>query len=282
MELVNATGFPGRILLGPDKNGYEALTVVLKATFQVETGACVRAEEQLPLVEADLFHGDPATTSMKLHTDLAPWKPATDVVLLGHAYAPKPGATESVVRFRAGPVSQVAQVTGDRYWSLSLGIAKTHGPKPFERIPLTFEHAFGGVQRKDDSDAVEGAEPRNPVGRGFVEKRTKFVNGLKLPNLEDPRDLLKPPDQTDPGAGGVRVRGAPLAPPPQLQRHLRRRLGAKPYAASAGGLRRARTQRRAGSASGHAVLQGRRAHPRRGGASRRAASVQPARSGLPV
>lgn len=195
-ELINETGLPGQLLLGPDKDGYDVMTAVLKGTWRIEGERCVPHEEPVPIVAGDQHYEDPESSSVRLESDLAPFKPATDVVLLGQAYAPRVGAKESEVLFEVGSVSQRARVFGERYWSMSLGVAKTHGPKPFESIPLRWEHAFGGAQPKDDGEGFEGAEERNPLGTGFVKKRSGFVNGLRLPSFEHPKQRLKRPGQT--------------------------------------------------------------------------------------
>src|SRR5690242_6402958 len=86
MQLINETPYPGQLVVTPDPDGAETLTAVLKATWSLASNAA--AEEQVPLVLGDTFHGEPGESSPRLETDLAPFKPATDVVLLGHAYPP--------------------------------------------------------------------------------------------------------------------------------------------------------------------------------------------------
>src|SRR5205823_8308607 len=90
---------------------------VVKATFDIgRDGRCARAEEQLPLNVGGEPWGDPETSSYKYEPEVAFMKPATDVVLVGHAYAPRAGTTELRVAFRAGPLTKEAVVFGDRTW----------------------------------------------------------------------------------------------------------------------------------------------------------------------
>ncbi len=192
MELINTTRFAGQLVVLPDKDGFETLVAVLKGTFAIGRGECVPAEEQAPIVAADEFNGKPGESSTKYESDLAPHKPATDVVLLGHAHAPKPGTRHVDVSLSVGPVKLAARVHGDRRWGYVLGIARITGPEPFEKIPLVFERAFGGVQPSKDGEGAEGAEQRNPLGVGYVKKkRRSYINGLALPNVEDPRRPIK-------------------------------------------------------------------------------------------
>jgi hypothetical protein len=65
-------------------------------------------------------------------------------------------------------------------------------PLPFETLELRYERAYGGTDVYSDKRNAFGY-PRNPCGRGFVVANTaQTVNGLPLPNFEDPNDLLTP------------------------------------------------------------------------------------------
>ena len=54
-----------------------------------------------------------------------------------------------------------------------------------------YERAFGGTDRSRVKDGILESEPRNPAGTGFLGKKTALpIDGVKLPNLEDPKDLI--------------------------------------------------------------------------------------------
>lgn len=196
MEVINRTPFVAQCVILPDRDGYEQLVAVLKGTFTIGAPGCLPAAEQAPVIGGDEHYGDPETTSTRYESDCAPFKPATDVVLVGHAYAPQPGARESDVWLRVGPVGLAAHIFGDRQWSVTMGSAVMTVPQPFEKVPLVYERAFGGVQRTSGGEAIEAAYDRNPVGTGFVTGNGNArIDGLALPNIEDPRDLLKKPGQ---------------------------------------------------------------------------------------
>lgn len=202
MELQNPTRFPAQLAILPDKDGFETLVVIWKPTWTVARERLVPAEEPLEIIQADTFYGEPGESSIHRESDLALFKPATDVVLLGHAYAPKAKAKEGLVKLTVGPVSQTACVSGDRKWGVTLGFVRISGPEPFERVPLLFERSFGGRQPAKGGKGYIGAEERNPVGTGYVrKKRRSFVDGLALPNIEDPRRRLRSPGQKPPPVG---------------------------------------------------------------------------------
>lgn len=197
MELINGTRFPAQLLILPDRDGHETLVVIWKGSWRVDGGSTAPLEEPTPITQADEYHGKPGESSLSYESDLALWKPATDVVLLGHAYAPDGKAKESKVQVRVGPVAQSAIVSGDRKWKISLGVPHISGPEPFEKIPLVYERSFGGAQPGKDGEGWLGAEERNPIGAGYVRKQQpSFVDGLALPNIEEPKKRISKPVQS--------------------------------------------------------------------------------------
>ncbi|MCC7143847.1 MAG: DUF2169 domain-containing protein [Candidatus Eisenbacteria bacterium] len=196
MELDNRTAMPAQIAVLPDKDGYETLLVIAKATYRLVGERLEPHDEPVAITQADEFHGKPGESSVRLESDLALGKPATDVVVLGHAYAPKGKAKEGKLVLRVGKVEQSARVFGDRRFALTLGLVRISGPEPFEKLPLLWERSFGGVQTEKGGKQITGGEERNPVGTGFVKKkRRSFIDGLALPNFEHPKMLLKRPGQ---------------------------------------------------------------------------------------
>lgn len=202
MELQNQTAAPAQLLVMPDKDGAETLTVVWKATYSIGRDRCLFADEQCELVAGDEHYGEPDASPIKLQSDFSPYKPGTDVVLLGHAYAPKGKAKEGRVRIAVGPVHASAQIFGDRRFAITLGFVRISGPEPFEKIPLTWDRAFGGQQLGKGGSKVLGADERNPVGTGYVKKKARsHVDGLRLPNIEHPKKRLTRPGQRPPAVG---------------------------------------------------------------------------------
>ena len=67
-------------------------------------------------------------------------------------------------------------------------------------MPLSYERAFGGIDRKPDDPKKHDWERRNLLGTGFgVEK--KHLIGQALPNVEYPDDLIKSWDNRPRPAG---------------------------------------------------------------------------------
>jgi hypothetical protein len=124
MELLNATKMVAGYTQGLRPDGRELLVVVVKGTFRLPgNGQTVElADEQLPLVAADLFTGEPGFSAPLYESDYAPEKPFCDVIVNGSAYAPggKP-AREVEVGVKVGRVAKAYRVVGDRTWQAGIG-----------------------------------------------------------------------------------------------------------------------------------------------------------------
>ena len=186
----NLTPFAAETLLLLDQEGAQGVTLVAKATYAIVDGALALADEQPKVVKAPVYHGDPGVSSLRYESEACFTKPATDVILLGHAQPEIGRAGEVLVSLSVGPIKKHVRVFGDRTWKRTLGLAAISTPKPFERMPLVYERAFGG------------AGMPNPVGVGFHRgDMEREFDGLRLPNLENPDQLLARPTDLPTPAG---------------------------------------------------------------------------------
>jgi hypothetical protein len=192
----NLTPFVAESLILLDEEGREVLTLIAKATYEIPSQgtALALAPAQEPLVLASTHHGEPGRSSLRYASDAVTEKLATDVVLLGHAWADRGLAPEVDVTLEVGPIQKQVRVFGDRTWRRLLGAMKPSSPRPFRRMPLVYERAFGGVDTSSSSPEEHIEEPENPVGVGFVRPVPgRDYEGLRLPNIEDPAALLQEP-----------------------------------------------------------------------------------------
>ena len=197
MEIVTDTPFVADRAVFLDKRGAENLVLALKATYSISAEGVVQiAEEQDAIFPGDTFHGEPDSSSIAQESELSPPKPATDLFLRGSALPPQPGATWVQVGFHVGDQGVWASVFGDRFWTRSMGVAEISEPKPFESIPLIWENSFGGWDASPEKESHQEWEPTNPVGRGFRAKHSELPwEGMALPNIEDPANLIRSLDQ---------------------------------------------------------------------------------------
>lgn len=200
LELCNNTPFSCEQLPLTDKKGANILRIVLKGAYQLnDQGQLEVAQEQPGIVMEDEYWGKPAESSVRYESDITLEKPYTDLIVNGHAYAP-PG---HMVRHMNVELTYQRQFTkrlrvfGDRVWKKGiLGWSMTN-PKPFEKIPIVYDRAFGGTDEK-------GSESRNRIGTGYTSKLSKNFSGTPVPNIEVPNMLIKSPkDRPFPAGFGI-------------------------------------------------------------------------------
>lgn len=200
-ELTNSTPYACELLFLLDEMGMPVCVPVVQATFGLTGGQSLALLEQQPAIDlAGRWWGDPAVSSMRLEPQIAFVKPATDIVLLGHAYPANRERSEGMVGIRVGSVQKTARVFGNRRLITRNGIVSTTPPEPFERIPLRYEYAFGGWDRHDENPDKHTFEARNPVGSGYRADRLED-DEILMPNLEDPADLYDTPSRRPAPAG---------------------------------------------------------------------------------
>lgn len=185
-QLNNTSLFAASVALFPNEEAVDTLYVMVKATFNIDATLTL-AEKQAKPFEADMYWDEPGESSVRYGSDMHVGKAATDIIVLGHACAPdKSEVREMEVSVSVGHVHKTIRVFGDRHWQ----DGKMSEPTPFKTMPLVYERAYGGIHRVDGK--LDAAETRNPVGKGFVGGRKKEeMNGMPLPNLEDPNFLIR-------------------------------------------------------------------------------------------
>lgn len=157
--------------------------VVAKAVFaRAEGGAFVALPVAPELELADVFQGDPATTPLLVEQEVAPAKPATDLIVRATARAPD-GAARSdwaVDLSIEGLLSYGFHVRGPSRWEKSSQrrwcLAK---PEPVTEVPLDYVLAYGGIL-PETGDVPARSHDFNPAGIGFADKaflesRTSFA-----------------------------------------------------------------------------------------------------------
>jgi hypothetical protein len=178
LQLENRSPFAVAVAAFPDEQGIDTLVVAVKVTYKTYP-RFVLADVQRPVELGDRYSGDPTRTGLIAASELTLQKQGTDVVMIGdartHREYPAPYAAVSL---SVAERKMTIGVFGDRYWE-SLG--RISSPRPFVRMPLVWERAFGGTVPERGRDGLR-ASSLNPVGAGL---RNRV--GDPLPNLEDPR-----------------------------------------------------------------------------------------------
>lgn len=183
----------------PSKNekGSDIFSVLVKRTYRIEPdGIVIRSEKANSFLEVDLYweDGDPTWSTVKYENDLSPYKLATDVVVIGKAYSPDNRPVSQMdVSAEVGRFKKTLRIIGDRHCIFKPDEPPLFtDPIPFTEMDIRYDRAYGGKDDKSLPD-IEFHYPRNPMGTGIAIKNIKeVVEGLPLPNIEDPNDLLTP------------------------------------------------------------------------------------------
>lgn len=184
MRCRNHTPFPLLVFESHTVDDAPFHVVVSRMTLRLERGRVLRlAREQTPIQTAEVFRGDPGASSPVFESDLAPYKPFTDVTVVGEACAPGGAALASWETLaRVGPVASRLRVTGPRWWERDGEGWRLSEPTPVERVPLCYELAHGGTARR--GERVETCA-RNPVGVGFARRWSVVdVDRFAAPQIE--------------------------------------------------------------------------------------------------
>jgi uncharacterized protein YjbI with pentapeptide repeats len=146
-----------------------SLTVVVKGTFDPAAGdPAPFVEDQAP-VSGETYVDDDVERPLATPSDLALFKPAGELLVIGKAWSGAKPASAVMASFRVGPIAKRFAVFGDRRWKGAFPAASD--PVPFTEMPLDLGRSYGGP-----------GFAANPFGSGRDDDR--------LPNLERPERLI--------------------------------------------------------------------------------------------
>jgi hypothetical protein len=190
MNLVNATKLVAGYTMATDKTGREWLVVVAKGTYGIPDRPDhepALLEEQAPLVMTDEFTGEPGFSAPLYEIDFAPRKPRCDVLLNGSCHAPggKP-ATKVPVTMQVGSLSKTFNVVGNRVYKAGLLYRMPGEPEPFTVMPISYNNAYGGVDKPSEDPKTHKWYPTNHAGVGYHPGASpKALDGKPMPNTEE-------------------------------------------------------------------------------------------------
>jgi hypothetical protein len=189
----------GNVQIVPGRNGHgeHVFTVLVKRSYRIaHQRVAERAEHDEPfrLIDAYWDQGEPDWSTVQHESEQAPFKPMTDVVVVGRAHAPRGAPVQQMLAGVAvGERRKLLLVTGDRECRFREGEAPLFTePLPFTEMEIRYDRAYGGVDEVSDP-SIPFHYPRNDRGRGVVLGNVRErIEGLALPNLEDPEDRITP------------------------------------------------------------------------------------------
>ena len=185
------------IVPGKNAQSEHVFAVIVKRSYRISPGKPLQrleADHQLRQIDYYYDNGDPEWSTVQYESELAPFKPAIDVVVIGKAYAPDGEPTQQMIAtVTVGNKEKAISILGDRechYRENDNPIVSD--PKPFTEMEIRYDKAYGGFDDKSIAE-IPFYYPRNHMGTGVVLRNVKeAIEGLALPNIEDPNDLLTP------------------------------------------------------------------------------------------
>ncbi len=191
MQIINGTDYEADLIQSIDKHGKKFAVIIVKGTFAfpAESGQVLQiAEQQVPIIAADAFEGEPGLSNPYFESEYVGYKARCDIVVKATAHAPEGKAVRKLqAGFQFADLKKTVQVVGDRVWKLGFFGLRRSWPKPFTTMPVTYARAFGGTWYGRRKDGAGVSYLRNPVGSGFGRWWYFFrMLGKPLPNLEQP------------------------------------------------------------------------------------------------
>ncbi len=180
--------------------------MMLKKTCVIKNGQVSFLNEPV-FNDEDLFYGDPEITSSYAQSDYVPFKPMLDFIILGDAYAPNGEPCEKFTCSvkHGDKIIWSVDVYGKRYWRRSkfIGNWEVSEVEPIAKLPLKYEHAYGGSFTYRNQNGEEDQEffLDNIVGCGYITKEALkhreeliiipqiVLSGTKI---SKPYDYIKP------------------------------------------------------------------------------------------
>ncbi|MFO0611585.1 MAG: DUF2169 domain-containing protein [Polyangiaceae bacterium] len=166
VEVRSRAPFSVGTVLWQETSGRLIATIIAKATYSLDQEVCALSEDPEPILESDDHWDDDRTKSVRMPSDLVPFKHAPEVLVVGHAYAPDEKPAHAIVaRVAVGSVDKLLQTTPPRRFDMSDRIESSQAQS---RMSLRYEVASGGP------------ETDNPVG---IDTRDEVNGRRRIPQI---------------------------------------------------------------------------------------------------
>jgi len=215
-------GWQGFWLPGRRVSGQHGIVVVVKRRFDVDmmSATCTpAATSPVAITQEPYDDAEPPLVSYRHPSEIAIEKPKVDIIVRGTALAPggKPVPQFDVEMRIPNVVTSRLRIFGNRHliwyppvkWLTAEDVAKGEAwiwpdpdfsePEPIDKLPLRYEHAFGGSAKILMTPDVQAmAEEAAVVGEVVEERREKKKEILEALKKEEEAKNKKPEDKPKP------------------------------------------------------------------------------------
>jgi hypothetical protein len=174
-------------------NGHPYDCLFVKATFRIgHDGSLKPIISQPDFVINDIYEGDEEISALKYASELIPYKPSTDVIVVGKA-KPRGGVPcdQWLANLRVAQINKTIKLTGQRHWQHKLVGGWQLSPiEPCSSVNLSYALAYGGASQKVliERDAFWP----NPFGRGFYGRnKIDYEQRYPAPQILRPEDEVR-------------------------------------------------------------------------------------------
>lgn len=98
------------------RNGDPMAVVAVRGSYELSPDGSLALATKQGLVLSDTYQGDPFTTPLVRVSDLIPFKPATDITIIGSTYAPNNAATSWDFGIGVDNAWHMLRCHGERHW----------------------------------------------------------------------------------------------------------------------------------------------------------------------
>ena len=145
------------------RDGVDMGVLAVRGSYELSPDGMLSLANDQAIVLVDEYEGDPHKTPLLRASNLVPFKPGTDVTLVGNAYAPGGAPTERwTASVSVGPCSHAVRVSGPRGWTEQDGRLVAGAPEPAAGIALDWRFAWSDLAEDERADGP--VPPLNPIG----------------------------------------------------------------------------------------------------------------------
>lgn len=202
MRVRNSTPHSHIIYGNEDAEGRLFDILIVKQSYHLndDMELCLSTEQE-PINFTDYCHEDFNTSSLRYPSDLVPYKPNAEIVIVADSFAPGGGARTWTCGFDVEGSGQSLRkrlrVHGPRQWKPRW---KLSDAEVADRVALRYELAFGGTQKDAEGQLI--AFERNPLGRGWIDRQLpERSKPVPAPQIEPVGAPIRDPFDTPEPAG---------------------------------------------------------------------------------
>jgi len=173
------------------RSGFLMACLAVRGRFDLTRDGALKPADEQALVLSDEYEAGPQDSQLLRTSDLIPFKPNTDISVIGYTYAPS-GQQRDGWQFgiSINNCQTILQCHGLRDWVRYDGKWRPGKIKPVDRVPLDYRFAAGS----NYAEEMPNANGANPIGALIINRqRQPRADRIAMANIEHPGDPVTDP-----------------------------------------------------------------------------------------